>query len=115
MLKKTNRLGRSDALSTVIRRGRVTRGFGFLLRTQKTHLPVTRFAVSISQKAEKSAVARNRVRRQLYGILRERIHAIAPGFDCAITVQRDGCRQAHAKRRDIFIDLLVHARLLSHT
>ncbi|MFA5030622.1 MAG: ribonuclease P protein component [Patescibacteria group bacterium] len=115
MLKKQNRLGRSDALITAIRCGRVTRAPGFLLRTQKTHLPVTRFAVSISQKAEKSAVKRNRVRRQLYGILREQIHGIAPGFDCAITVQRDGCALAHKERKKTFTDLLFRARLLPHT
>ena len=113
MLKKQNRLGRSDSLKQVIRRGRITRGPGFLFRTLATHPLPPRFAVSISHKAEKSAVRRNRVRRQLYGILRDHITEITPGLDCSITVQRPACIMSSADRKKTFLQLLVHAKLLA--
>gem|GEM_PF-1536162 len=112
MLKKQNRLGRSEALKQVIRRGRITRVQGFLIRTLKTRLPVSRFAVSISHKTEKSAVRRNAVRRQLYSILRQHINHIVPGLDCSITVQRDAITESREHRKEIFICLLSRSRIL---
>lgn len=115
MLGAQHRLGKSDALTQVIRRGKMTRTRGFSLRTMQTRYPVSRFAVSISHKANKYATQRNRVRRQLIGLLMSRMDLVQPGYDCAIGVFKEAFDMTATERRNHFLSLLKKAQLVSTT
>lgn len=112
MLGAKHRLGRSDALKQVIRRGRMTRTKGFSLRIVRTRFPVSRFAISISNKAHKHATARNRVRRQLVAILMSHMQDITPGYDCSIAAYKEAFEMTHKERAEHFMSLLLKSRLL---
>ncbi|HBE16442.1 MAG TPA: ribonuclease P protein component [Cyanobacteria bacterium UBA11149] len=49
--------------------------------------PPTRIGISISQKVSKKAVVRNRIKRQIRGVLRHLLPRILPGWHLAIVVQ----------------------------
>lgn len=48
----------------------------------------SQIGISISQKVSKKAVIRNRIKRQLRGILRELLPQISPGWKIVIIVRR---------------------------
>jgi len=48
-----------------------------------------RVSVVVSRKVSKSAVARNRIRRRLYELVRESEHQITQPYDIVITVFQD--------------------------
>lgn len=48
----------------------------------------SRFAFIVSAKTEKSAVKRNKARRQLREIIREQLSCVKPGLDVAITIKK---------------------------
>ncbi|MEL7512176.1 MAG: ribonuclease P protein component, partial [Cyanobacteria bacterium J06554_3] len=53
----------------------------------KRELPGPRFGISISRKVHKRAVVRNRIKRQIKAIIRERYMAIAPEWQIVIVVR----------------------------
>lgn len=85
MLSKAHRFHGLRALNFVYKTGRIVRGPVFGVRA--VHNPKRnshRVAVVISKKVHKSAVARNRMRRRIYGAIRE---ITIPGpYDIVITV-----------------------------
>lgn len=75
--------------SRIYRKGRATRSGTLLIRALPNHKPVTRVAVVVSKKVSKSAVRRNRLRRQITEAWREREGRIKVGFDVIITAAAD--------------------------
>lgn len=75
--------------SRIYRKGRATRSGTLLIRALPNHKPVTRVAVVVSKKVSKSAVRRNRLRRQVAEAWREREGHIRVGFDVIITATAD--------------------------
>ena len=47
----------------------------------------TMFGISISKKVSKKAVIRNRIKRQIKGVIRSKLQAIAPGWKVVIVVK----------------------------
>jgi ribonuclease P protein component len=86
MLKKKNRLPASCFKEKFPenRRNRL-----FSVRRRLNGLALSRFAVVISKKTEKSAARRNRVRRKIYEWLRKEDLERAPGRDTVISVSPD--------------------------
>ncbi|OGM00472.1 ribonuclease P protein component [Candidatus Uhrbacteria bacterium RIFOXYC12_FULL_57_11] len=60
---------------------------GFKFR--KNDLNVTRFAVVVGTKVSKSAVVRNRLRRQVREAIRTRLSDIRPGYDIMVLVKKE--------------------------
>ena len=70
MLNKKNRLGNSDLIGSLARKGKQHKGEYITFRfAGKKDLP-SEFAVTISKKIANKAVVRNRLRRQIMEILR---------------------------------------------
>lgn len=89
MLTRTHRFHGRDSLDLVYRRGAVVRGaqlgLRYILNTQHADY---RLAVIVSRKVHKSAVARNRLRRRIYEIIRTGPAVMAP-YDLVVTVFSD--------------------------
>jgi len=49
--------------------------------------PATMFGISISKKVSKKAVVRNRIKRQLQGVIRGNLQEILPGWKVVIVVK----------------------------
>ena len=62
--------------------------------------PATMFGISISKKVSKKAVIRNRIKRQIKGIVRSNLEAIAPGWKVVIVIKPKAieCKYEHFLR-----------------
>ena len=63
-------------------------------------LPATCFGISISKKVSKKAVVRNRIKRQLKGVIRSYLQGIEPGWKVVIVVKPQAieCKYEHFLR-----------------
>ncbi len=86
MIANPNRFHGRKSLNDVYRRGKMVRGPLFAVRTLPTNRRSYRAAVVVSRKVHKSAVARNRIRRRLYALLREYMSVASQPVDIVITV-----------------------------
>ncbi len=74
---------------------------------------VTMFGISISKKVSKKAVVRNRIKRQIKGIIRINLQAIAPGWKVVIVVKPKAieCKYEHFLRE--LEKLLKQAKIIN--
>ena len=87
MISTKNRFHGYNSLRSVYRNGKVARGALFAVKAIPNPRRSTyRVAVVVSRKVNKSAVARNRIRRRLYALSRELGVKITTPSDIVITV-----------------------------
>lgn len=99
MLSRAHRFHGYNSLRHVYRGGSTARGPLFAVKAM--HSPRRqsyRLAVVVSRKINKSAVARNRMRRRLYELVRELDDQVAGSYDIVITVFHDSLRETDAKQ-----------------
>jgi ribonuclease P protein component len=90
MITKTHRFHGRNSLRYVYQNGQTTRGPFFAVKCSLNPKRQSyRFAVIISRKIHKSAVARNRLRRRLYEIMRKLDKDIIRPYDIVLTVFSD--------------------------
>jgi ribonuclease P protein component len=90
MISRAHRFHGYNSLRHVYRQGSVSRGPLFAVKAvENPGRNDYRVAVVVSRKVNKSAVARNRIRRRLYALCREQGKAIGRPFDIVITVFHD--------------------------
>lgn len=70
MLKQSKRISGRALIPKILKHGDVFKTSFFVLRWETNKLPTNRYAIVLSKKLEKSAVKRNKKRRQIYEILR---------------------------------------------
>ena len=72
----------------------------------------TRLGISISQKVSKKAVARNRIKRQIQGAVRELLPLMSPGWKIVIVVKAQAieCKYEHFLRE--LKQLLKEAKII---
>jgi len=75
-------------------------------------LGVTRFAVVVGTKVSKSAVVRNKLRRQVREIVRLKLADVLPGFDVALLVRPEAKSKKFSEIETHVLDSLTKAKLL---
>ncbi len=70
VLKRNKRIQGKTRVSEVLENGTSTSNSFFVLRKKPSSLPANCYAVLVGKKLERSAVKRNRIRRQAYEIIR---------------------------------------------
>lgn len=114
MLSRPNRLTKRKDFETLFKRGKVVHGRHAQIRLLRTDATSdTRIAVVISAKTEKSAVRRNRVKRQTREILRLTMSQVKPGFDAAITLRPSFVPLTYGEKRNVLLMGLSKAGLLN--
>jgi ribonuclease P protein component len=112
MLPNENRLRKEKEVELVFKTGRsvfdLVCGFKFL----RNNLSVSRFAILVGTKVSKSAVKRNRVRRQIREIIRLNLPKIKSGFDFLFIVRPEAKDKKYQDLEKIIIDGLKRARLM---
>ena len=87
MISRSHRFHGYNSLRHVYRSGRIARGAQFAIKAAPNPRRKTyRVAVVVSRKVNKSAVARNRMRRRLYELVRQYDSQITGPSDIVITV-----------------------------
>ncbi len=90
MIASSHRFHGRASLKPVYERGRTVRSSALALRyAANTRRGKYRAAVVVSKKVHKSAVARNRIRRRIYEIIRTELSADTPAYDLIVTVFSD--------------------------
>ena len=113
MLSRQNRLTKRKDFDTLFKRGKLVYGRHAQMRVAKTDPShETRIAVIVSAKTEKSAVRRNRVKRQAREVLRLTLSQVKPGYDVAITLRASFVPLTYAEKRNVLLTGLSKAGLL---
>jgi len=87
MLPSNNRLKKDKDFDNLFKKG-ATFSYGFLyLKIIKNYLDYTRFGFIVSKKVSNKAVIRNKIKRKLRALIRERLSKIKKGFDIVIVVK----------------------------
>lgn len=98
MIPRSNRFHGYNSLRHVYRQGITARGPLFAVKAlSNPRRKSYRLSVVVSRKVNKSAVARNRMRRRLYELAREFEDQIAQPHDIVITVFHDSLADAAHK------------------
>lgn len=70
MLAKKFKLTKADNIRGILSAGKELKSHYFVIKYEETTEPHSRFAIVVSGKISKKAVERNRLRRQIYEIIR---------------------------------------------
>ncbi|MBI2588990.1 ribonuclease P protein component [Candidatus Saccharibacteria bacterium] len=90
MISRKHRFHDYGSLRHVYRHGVTTRGPSFSLKVlENPKRDSYRLAVVVARKINKSAVARNRIRRRLYEVVRTNENDILKAYDIVLTVFHD--------------------------
>jgi len=86
MLSFRNRLKKQKDFEKIFKNGKSFKQGSLYLKINKNDLQSSRFGFIISKKFSKKAVERNRIKRILREIVKERIEEVVKGLDVAIIV-----------------------------
>lgn len=111
MLPDTNRLRSEKAIEQLFKSGRNVRGRILGMKLLPTSGP-TRFAFIVSTKISKSAVVRNRIKRQMREIVRPLLLRLQWPADIALMAQGAAKDSDFSALRQEVVSLLIRARLL---
>jgi ribonuclease P protein component len=81
MLPKISRLVKDKEFENVFKKGRSSYDKVIGTKMIKNELGINRFGIIISSKVSKKAIVRNKIKRQIRGIVKERINKLVPGHD----------------------------------
>lgn len=115
-LPKKHRLRHPKAFQTVYNRGKRYQSshlvMRVLLQADQQPAPPTQFGISVSQKVSKKAVTRNRLKRQIKGVIRLFLPMMMPGYQVVIVVKRNTteCKYEHFLRE--LEELLIKAEII---
>jgi ribonuclease P protein component len=84
MLKKRYRLNKNKDFDRVFQQGASAYAAFLGLKVAANNLPESRFAILVSKKIDKKAVARNKLKRQIRNILRADYVQKIKGYDVVI-------------------------------
>lgn len=112
MLPRQLRLTKKDALSGILKTGETATSRSIVARFRKNDLVHPRFSVIVSKKIGKNATDRNRLRRQLYEIIRlhqDKFQA-TPYFDILILPKKAMIGATYQEIEQDFLKILPHIK-----
>lgn len=84
MLKRLNRITKKKDFDRVFKSGQTSFNKIIGVKVVDSELKHSRFGLIVSNKVSKKAVDRNKIKRQIRGIIRTQIDKIKSGKDCVI-------------------------------
>ena len=105
MLNKKNRLTKNKDFERVFNKGKAAHLKELGVKCIKNDFKEPRFGFLISTKISKSAVKRNKLKRQLSEIIRLNLEKIKPGYDCAV-ITRSGVLDKNYEELEKMLKLL---------
>lgn len=105
-------LRRKVDFDAIGRRGTARSGRLLVLRTLRTDGQVTRIGLSTPRRLG-GAVERNRVRRRLRELMRERYGEMATGWDLLLIARPEAARATYVELREAIASLLERSGIMS--
>lgn len=112
MLPRPNRLTLDKDIKALFAKGKGVFDVYAGLKFRKNDIAVTRFAVVVGTKVSKSAVTRNRLRRQVREAIRSRLPEIKPGFDVMVLIRKEAIGKTFEELERHVVDGLRKAKIL---
>jgi ribonuclease P protein component len=112
MLKKTARLLKQKDFDRLHLKGRTLHQSSILLKILQNESDSNRFGIIVSNKIDKKATVRNKIKRQLRAIIRKKERIILPGNDLVIIVKKNILNLNFAQIETAVTDLLKRAKIL---
>lgn len=81
MLAKKNRLKKKKEFERVFKKGKTFREEFLILKLWPNNLENSRFGFIVSQRISKKAVVRNKIKRKMAEVVREKIKSLKKGVD----------------------------------
>ncbi len=103
MFSQKHRLRHEKDIKALFFKGKSAFGINMSLKYKPNHLLISRFAIVIGTKIAKRAVVRNRLRRQIRGIIAKHMGAISPGFDIVFLPKKEAIGK---KSRELEVEIL---------
>ena len=97
MLPVSHRLRRETDIKRLFDKGKGVFDDLCGIKFLKNGLQETRFAVIAGTKVSKSAVKRNRVKRQVRAVVEKHLAQVVPGFDVALLVRSPALKSEYAE------------------
>ena len=107
-----HRLKKEKDIQLVLRKGRGVFDSACGVKYKPSGEEVTRFTVVIGLKVHKSAVKRNRVRRQYREIVRLHLNKIKPGMDMVLLCGKAALELDYKQKEERLLRVLKKAKLL---
>lgn len=109
MISRSNRFHGHGSLKYIYRKGETIRGplcsTKYIFNPRRTKY---RLAIVVNKKVNKSAVVRNKIRRQIYEVVRQASHLIKDPCDIVITVFSDQILEISHEELDVMIKAQLH-------
>ncbi|MFA7088274.1 MAG: ribonuclease P protein component [Patescibacteria group bacterium] len=86
MLKKINRINKDKEFDRVFKTGQSFYGRILSIKAANNDQDINRFGILINTKVSKKAVVRNKLRRQIRGLIRQELDKLKTGYDLVIIV-----------------------------
>lgn len=86
-----------------------------MIKVDRSGQSQTRVVVVVSKKISKKAVVRNRIRRQISGILERRWQTVTQGYDIVVTVRQDTSDLTPAALEKVVVSALTKSGVLAAT
>lgn len=112
MLPKKYRLQYRKDFARIYKKGKFLRTLLFNIKYLKNNLDCSRFAFVISTKISKKATERNKIKRQLRAIIREKIKNLQNNYDLIIIAQTKILNQKFTTLQEELTKALKKLRLL---
>ena len=112
MLPKQYRLKKKKDFKLVFEKGKTFNNKFLFLKGAKNALKNSRFAFVVGLKTSKKAVVRNRIKRLLREIIREKLNDIKSGFDVVIRVRAEIVNKDYKEIKKELESLLKKAELI---
>lgn len=110
MLAQQHRLAKESDIRAVLRRGRAFHSPTMVLRVLRAPHTTRRWTVVVGTKVSKKAVIRNKVKRRIRAIVREKFDRFPKGYDYLVLM-----RQVHTPSyEDVYRDLRTLHSLLKN-
>ena len=112
MLAKINRLRKTEQIQGVFKKGRFCQNDFFVLRAVAKNSGSLRVAFIVSNKIDKRATARNKIRRRMREIIRAAFLEIKKEFDLVIVSKKSAASLSYQKMKEELLGLLERAKIL---
>lgn len=113
VLRRNNRIQGHLRVEEIIKKGEEDKSRFFVLRRLKTDLGHNRYGIVLSKKLAKSAVKRNRLRRQIYEIIRllEKEGAVpsSQSFDIVLLARKATLKLSYDKLAKVIREIITSA------
>jgi ribonuclease P protein component len=112
MFKQENRLKSEKDIKLTLNKGKSVFDAACGVKVRENKLKDSRFAVVIGTKVHKSAVKRNRVRRQYREIVKNHLEEIKMGYDIVLLTGKDSLDLDFAEKEARLMKVLAKSGLL---